>query len=358
MPPPSRLHYVAEESAYLAVTTKSAVYLYERKSESKRSWTEIREFYTPQAATGLDMVHFAADAVSDLYVGAHATQSHSRKPSSSLPSDSLAQHPTLSLFVRMKEKAVIIRLADSSVRELRLSERDQAQSHLGASMPTTGARSRKASFGRSNSRSSFLGRRGSFSGDHLREAIQATLKLGKSDDSWTSCERVDLGAKQLYLLVTKGHSTYMVPEPIASSSSTADITQSTSIQLLSVYTWRWRSSPSALHATATSLSSSSAVTTAKICLTAVTATGIEVHEGQANLSLLSTGGNVLWTPVVQAEAELEGYTSYDFGAVTKPLAPLQLPRFEADDQSTESNGGAGVVIAVQSVGEWRLKFVG
>lgn len=370
---PPRTHpsrFAAEDSTFLAVASKSSVYLFESKLGPKRSWSMVHELYTPQQATAIDMVHFsAADAPLDLYAGARASLSPAApQPAPSSASSTLGQHPTLSLFVRMKEKAVLIRLADATVREVKApdSKVDFNSSSSSTHPPVTGARRRRSSFGRSSISSGGGGgshRRSSLSGESIRDAIQATLKLGRTDDWWTSCTRLEVGLRHPFLLITKADRTYMVPEPITS----ATFSERGALELHSVFSWMWRLTPTSLQVSVrrvpSSSSSSASAARVHLALQAVTATGVEVHEGEGNLSLLASGGgHLIWTPA--SAAEMDAHTSYDLGMNTQALCGVRLPIFESvssqdpTQQQPQQEDKQGTVIAVHGVGEWKLKFVG
>lgn len=343
----------ADANLFLAIATKSSVYLFESKLGRQRAWAMVQELYTPQPATALDLVHSLSDDPMDLYTGARSSPQRPSPAHSRSSSDARIDHPTLSLFVRMKEKAVVIRLADAGVREVRPPEKA-----VGNGSQSPAGRRRRSSFSRSNSgrASTYLGgRRGSFSGDGLREAIQATLKIGKTDDWWTSCDRVSFSPGQSYLFITKGYHTEMAMEPLRSGSE--DPVLRGALQLTSLHDWTWRTCPAQVHVHHQLTRDGQR---ARLCLVGVSSTGVEVHEGDIHLGLLRNSATVIWKPLVSPEEEIESHTSYDFSAPTQSLCRIRLPTFVDEGAADAEQGGTtseGLVIATQAVGEWKLRMI-
>lgn len=151
-----------------------------------------------------------------------------------------------------------------------------------------------------------------------------------------------------FLFITKADRTFMIPEPMTSTS----VGDRGALELQPVFSWSWRLTPTSLHVSTQTLPSTKSASRVKLALQAVTASGVEVHEGEGNFSLIPSGGRLIWSPATQSD--MDAHTSYDLGLTTEPLGSVRLPLY-ADEPDVDRQG---MVMAVHAVGEWKLKFVG
>ncbi|GAA6035390.1 hypothetical protein JCM8097_008852 [Rhodosporidiobolus ruineniae] len=106
-----------EGRLFLFIATAKSVFLYESRPGVKRSWQLTKEFFAPSTPKFLHLLHRSPSSFSSFSKPSHRPTPSTASLSASPPP---VYPPTLHLLLGLSSRLVLVRLSDSSVREVEL----------------------------------------------------------------------------------------------------------------------------------------------------------------------------------------------------------------------------------------------
>ena len=337
---------------FLAIVTRNTVYIYESAPSRRRDWAIVHDYYMPSCPKFVHLLDLPSNNVD---ISAHVGVSGKRVRSTSkgaapvspkLPASSTP--PGYTLLVGMRSKLVLIRLADASVREIEVAGIANNPS------PINTGRSRADSKSSVKKAELFTRRRNSLkdkvidSVDSLKEGLVA-MSLGRQSAGWTSVFPMQTCDRKL-LFLTHGSTTCALElDTLAEAvSTTAGPRLPTDIQATHItpsFVLEWSTAPRCVIALPKS----------KIfAFVACTSTAVEVQEGSMSAT---SGSRLVPTPISIQQVssntdtlddEVTDRCVYDFSSGIRALNA---------ERCTQSRSGSRILVGVQALGDYQLRWI-